>query len=131
MLQLRQSQDGAPSDFSHFFVGTPKPGKVAASFKKNRPLAQAVRALAAIKKRSGIPNQLCECPGHGYPCPSIVGTVFAHTKPSLPVWFLAIYLMTQSKNAPPARAARLATPKPPLKRQAIGYKIRILVAPAG
>jgi hypothetical protein len=28
-----------------------------------------------------------------------VGTVFEHTKLALSVWFLAIYLMTQSKNA--------------------------------
>ena len=35
----------------------------------------------------------------GYKCSSIVGTVFEHTKLPLPIWFLAIYLMTQSKNA--------------------------------
>ena len=34
-----------------------------------------------------------------YQCSSIVGTVFEHTKLPLAVWFLPIYLMTQSKNA--------------------------------
>lgn len=42
---------------------------------------------------------LWECLGCGYQCSSIVGTVFEHTKLPLSVWFLAIYLMTQSKNA--------------------------------
>ena len=30
---------------------------------------------------------------------TVVGTVFEHTKLPLSVWFFAIYLMTQSKNA--------------------------------
>ena len=40
-----------------------------------------------------------ECLGCGYQCSSIVGTVFEHTKLPLSIWFLAIYLLTQSKNA--------------------------------
>lgn len=44
-------------------------------------------------------RRLWECLGCGYQCSSIVGTVFEHTKLPLSVWFLAIYLMTQSKNA--------------------------------
>lgn len=35
----------------------------------------------------------------GYQSSSIVGTVFEHTKLPLSIWFLAIYLMTQSKNS--------------------------------
>jgi transposase-like protein len=44
-------------------------------------------------------RRLWECLDCGYQCSSIVGTVFEHTKLALSVWFLAIYLMTQSKNA--------------------------------
>lgn len=44
-------------------------------------------------------RRLWECLGCGYQCSSIVGTVFEHTKLPLSLWFLAIYLMTQSKNA--------------------------------
>lgn len=44
-------------------------------------------------------RQLWECLICGYQSSSIVGTVFEHTKLPLSVWFLAIYLMTQSKNA--------------------------------
>jgi transposase-like protein len=44
-------------------------------------------------------RRLWECLDCGYQCSSIVGTVFEHTKLPLSVWFLAIYLMTQSKNA--------------------------------
>jgi ribosomal protein L37AE/L43A len=44
-------------------------------------------------------RRLWECLGCGCQCSSIVGTVFEHTKLPLSVWFLAIYLMTQSKNA--------------------------------
>ena len=44
-------------------------------------------------------RRLWECLCCGYQCSSIVGTVFEHTKLALSVWFLAIYLMTQSKNA--------------------------------
>ena len=44
-------------------------------------------------------RRLWECLGCGYQCSSIVGTVFEHTKLPLSIWFLAIYLMTQSKNA--------------------------------
>lgn len=44
-------------------------------------------------------RQLRECLICGYQSSSIVGTVFEHTKLPLSVWFLAMYLMTQSKNA--------------------------------
>jgi transposase-like protein len=44
-------------------------------------------------------RQLWECLICGYQSSSIVGTLFEHTKLPLSVWFLAIYLMTQSKNA--------------------------------
>lgn len=44
-------------------------------------------------------RKLWECLGCGYQCSSIVGTVFEHTKLPLSIWFLAIYLLTQSKNA--------------------------------
>jgi transposase-like protein len=44
-------------------------------------------------------RRLWECLGCGYQCSSIVGTVFENTKLPLTIWFLAIYLMTQSKNA--------------------------------
>jgi hypothetical protein len=44
-------------------------------------------------------RRLWECLDCGCQCSSIVGTVFEHTKLPLSVWFLAIYLMTQSKNA--------------------------------
>ena len=44
-------------------------------------------------------RKLWECLDCGYQCSSIVGTVFEHTKLPLSIWFLAIYLMTQSKNA--------------------------------
>lgn len=47
--------------------------------------------------RCGRP--LWECFLCGYQSSSIVGTVFEHTKLPLSTWFLAIYLVTQSKNA--------------------------------
>ena len=40
-----------------------------------------------------------ECFICGYQSSSIVGTIFENTKLPLAVWFLAIYLLTQSKNA--------------------------------
>lgn len=49
------------------------------------------------RNRSG--RQLRECLICGYQSSSIVGTVFEHTKLPLSVWFLAMYLMTQSKNS--------------------------------
>jgi ribosomal protein L37AE/L43A len=59
-------------------------------------------------------RKLWECLGCGYQCSSIAGTVFEHTKLGLSVWFLGIYLVTQSKNAISALE---------LKRQlGIGYK---------
>ncbi len=44
-------------------------------------------------------RKLWECLSCGYQCSTIVGTLFEHTKLSLTIWFLAMYLMTQSKNA--------------------------------
>jgi ribosomal protein L37AE/L43A len=59
-------------------------------------------------------RKLWECLGCGYQSSSIAGTVFEHTKLPLSVWFLGIYLVTQSKNAISALE---------LKRQlGIGYK---------
>jgi ISXO2-like transposase domain/Transposase zinc-ribbon domain len=49
--------------------------------------------------RNGHGRQLWECLICGYQSSSIVGTVLEHTKLPLTVWFLAMYLMTQSKNA--------------------------------
>lgn len=49
------------------------------------------------QNRGGRP--LWECFVCGYQSSSIVGTVFEHTKLPLSIWFLAIYLMTQSKNS--------------------------------
>lgn len=44
-------------------------------------------------------RKLWECLDCGYQCSSIVGTIFENTKLPLTIWFLAIYLMTQSKNS--------------------------------
>ena len=44
-------------------------------------------------------RKLWECFLCGYQSSSLVGTVFEHTKLALTSWFLAMYLMTQSKNA--------------------------------
>lgn len=44
-------------------------------------------------------RKLWECLSCGYQSSSIAGTVFENTKLPLTIWFLAIYLMTQSKNA--------------------------------
>ena len=49
------------------------------------------------QNRSGRP--LWECFVCGYQSSVTVGTVLEHTKLPLSSWFLAIYLMTQSKNA--------------------------------
>lgn len=44
-------------------------------------------------------RRLWECLDCGYQCSAIAGTVMAATKLPLRKWFLAMYLMTQSKNA--------------------------------
>ena len=44
-------------------------------------------------------RRIWECLDCRYQSSSIVGTIFEHTKLGLTQWFLAIYLMTQSKNA--------------------------------
>lgn len=59
-------------------------------------------------------RQLWECFVCGYQSSSIVGTVMEHTHLPLRLWFLAMYLMTQHKNAISALA---------LKRQlGVSYK---------
>ena len=57
------------------------------------------RCQCARYARTHNGRRLWECLQCGYQCSSIVDTVFEHTKLGLSVWFLAIYLMTQSKNA--------------------------------
>lgn len=49
--------------------------------------------------QNGSGRRLWECLICGYQSSSIVGTVLEHTKLPLSVWFLAMYLMTQSKNS--------------------------------
>jgi len=49
--------------------------------------------------RNGQGRQLWECLVCGYQSSSIVGTVMEHTKLPLRLWFLAMYLLTQHKNA--------------------------------
>ena len=44
-------------------------------------------------------RKLWECFLCGYQSSSLVGSVFEHTKLGLKTWFLALFLMTQSKNA--------------------------------
>jgi hypothetical protein len=69
--------------------------------------------------RNGRGRQLWECLICGCQSSSIVGTVFEHTKLPLSVWFLALHLMTQSKNAVSALE---------LKRQlGVSYKTAWLV----
>ena len=64
--------------------------------------------------RNGQGRPLWECFLCGYQSSSIAGTVMEHTKLHLTVWFLAMYLMTQNKNAISALA---------LKRQlGVSYK---------
>ena len=48
---------------------------------------------------SNTGRKLWECFLCGYQSSSLAGTVFEHTKLELKLWFLAMYLMTQSKNA--------------------------------
>ena len=64
--------------------------------------------------RNGPGRQLWECFVCGYQSSSIVGTVMEHTHLPLRLWFLAMYLLTQNKNAISALA---------LKRQlGVSYK---------
>lgn len=53
----------------------------------------------SFRTQNGNGRPLWECFLCGYQSSSIVGTVFEHTKLPLSTWFLAIYLVTQSKNA--------------------------------
>ena len=73
----------------------------------------------SFQTRNGTGRQLWECVICGYQSSSIVGTVFEHTKLPLTVWFLALYLLTQSKNSISAME---------LKRQlGVSYKTAWLV----
>ncbi|MEX3583449.1 MAG: IS1595 family transposase [Burkholderia sp.] len=60
------------------------------------PRCKGTRCASAYNGR-----RLWECPSQycRYQCSSIVGTIFEKTKLPLTTWFLAIYLVTQSKNA--------------------------------
>ena len=49
--------------------------------------------------RNGCGRQLSECFACGYQSSSIVGTVMEHSHVPLRLWFLAMYLLTQHKNA--------------------------------
>ena len=49
--------------------------------------------------RNGQGRLLWECFLCGYQSSSIAGTVMEHTKVALTKWFLAMYLLTQNKNA--------------------------------
>ena len=53
----------------------------------------------SFQTRNGKGRQLWECLICGYQSSSIVGTVFEHTKLPLTTWFVALYLLTQSKNS--------------------------------
>ena len=56
--------------------------------------------------RNGQGRQLWVCFLCGYQSSSIAGTVMEHTKVPLSKWFLAMYLMTQNKNAISALALK-------------------------
>ena len=56
--------------------------------------------------RNGTGRQLWQCFICGYQSSSIAGTVMEHTKLPLRLWFLAMYLMTQHKNAISALALK-------------------------
>jgi hypothetical protein len=56
--------------------------------------------------RHGCQRQLWECFVCGYQSSSIAGTVMQHSKVPLTKWFLAMYLMTQNKNAVSALALK-------------------------
>lgn len=80
------------------------------------PRCKGTRYASTYKGR-----QMWECLEQScrYQCSSIAGTVFEHTKLPLRTWFLAIYLMTQSKNAISALA---------MKRQlGVSYKTAWLI----
>lgn len=52
-----------------------------------------------VPRRTNTTRKLWECFLCGYQSSSLVGTIFEHTKLGLKTWFLALFLMTQSKNA--------------------------------
>ena len=56
--------------------------------------------------RNGTGRLLWECFICGYQSSSIVGTVMEHTHLPLRLWFLAMYLLTQNKNAISALALK-------------------------
>ena len=57
----------------------------------------ACKRYFLTRNRTG--RQLWECFICGYQSSSTVGTVMEHTKVPLTLWFLAMYLLTQNKNA--------------------------------
>ncbi|MEX3583381.1 MAG: IS1595 family transposase, partial [Burkholderia sp.] len=71
----------------------------------NRIQFQAGLSMKEFQEQYGNEAQ-CEAglvgsrwPDGRYQCSSIVGTIFEKAKLPLTTWFLAIYLVTQSKNA--------------------------------
>ena len=56
--------------------------------------------------RNGSGRQLWQCFVCGYQCSSIAGTLMEHTHVPLRLWFLAMYLLTQNKNAISALALK-------------------------
>lgn len=80
---------------------------------------RCVRCASAHHSVSFNGRRIWMCLDCNYQSSSIVGTIFEHTKLGLRQWFLAIYLMTQSKNAVAALE---------LKRQlGVSYKTAWLV----
>ena len=62
-------------------------------------LAIALPLFALIAHAKPLRHQRWECLICSYQSSSVVGTVFEPTKLPLSVWFLAMYLLTQSKNS--------------------------------
>lgn len=56
-------------------------------------------AVKAYQTHSKTQRKLWECVACGHQCSSTSGTVFERSKLGLHRWFLALYFMTQSKNA--------------------------------
>ncbi|QTD45974.1 IS1595 family transposase [Ottowia testudinis] len=56
--------------------------------------------------RDGHGRRLWQCAVCDYQCSVTAGTIFEHTRLPLPKWFLALYLISQSKNGISALALR-------------------------
>ena len=94
-----QFQHGMSYEQFHQLYGTEKQCE-AALIKSRWP--QGYCCPRCNGKRAAMTHngrRLWECLGCGYQCSSIVGTVFEATKLPLTKWFLAMFLLTQSKNA--------------------------------